>query len=331
MENSPLISVCVIVFNSVRTIVETLNSIYDQSYDNLELIISDDFSTDDTIEICRDWLKKYADRFTNIQILTTDHNSGTTANFNRGCRAATGEWIKPIAGDDLLKPFAIGRYLDFCKNNGVAVCASCLDFFGDNDIIEAKKPSYLNFYNKYKDLSREEKYKLLLYECVLPMPGMFISKQLLEFINYADESYAFAEEWPLYMKIFDAGFDIPYFEDKLVKYRNEVNCLSSGGKYSNSKQGLIYQRASEKVFMSNYKFYKEYRRPRLLKKMKIYKVWRADLSYEIQASHYITKPSVLFKIRIMLLRIMNPASYKALYIYVCRMFKTRVISPQSSS
>ena len=313
MENNPLVSVCVIAFNSARTIVETLNSIYNQSYGNLELIISDDFSTDATIEVCRNWLGKHADRFTNVQIVTIDHNTGTTANLNRGCRAAKGEWIKMIAADDLLKPLAIRRYIDYCKKNDVAVCVSCIEFFGDNLIVEAKKSKYLDFFNKYKNLSREGRYNLLLYSCILPMPGMFISKQLLENINYADESYAFSEEWPLYMKIFDSGFDIPYFEEELVKYRNEAYCLSSGGIFDKSQHGLLYQRASEKVFMSNDKFYKEYRRPRLLRKMKLYRVWCADLSYKIQSYRYVENPSVFIKIKIIILRIINPVSYKMLY------------------
>lgn len=311
--NAPLVSVCVLTFNSARTIVDTLNSIYNQSYDNLELIISDDFSTDSTIEISRDWLKKYADRFTAVQLLTIDHNTGTTANLNRGCRAAKGEWIKMMAGDDLLKSFAIERYLGYCEKNNMSVCVSCVEFFGDTKIIEAKKPNYVEFFNQYKDLSREGKYDLLLYACALPMPGMFISKQLLEQVNYADESYAFAEEWPLFMKIFDAGFDIPYFDEELVKYRNEVNCLSSGGKYTDTQQGTAYRSASENVLISNYNFYKEYRRPRLLKRMKLYRVWCWDLTYKIQKSHYVTEPSILFKLEIILLRIINPLSYKNLY------------------
>ena len=56
MEQDILVSVVVITYNSEKYILETLESIKTQSYKNLELIISDDCSKDDTVMICRDWL-----------------------------------------------------------------------------------------------------------------------------------------------------------------------------------------------------------------------------------------------------------------------------------
>lgn len=57
MMKNPLVSVIVITYNSSKYVLETLNSVAAQTYDNIELIISDDCSVDNTVEICRNWLK----------------------------------------------------------------------------------------------------------------------------------------------------------------------------------------------------------------------------------------------------------------------------------
>ena len=59
----PLVSIIVITYNSSKYVLETLESAKAQTYENIELIISDDGSTDDTIKICKNWLEKNQDRF----------------------------------------------------------------------------------------------------------------------------------------------------------------------------------------------------------------------------------------------------------------------------
>lgn len=314
--NAPLVSICVFTFNSATTVEQTLDSIYNQTYKNIELIISDDFSTDDTLPVCQKWIQTHNNRFHNCQLLTVNHNTGTTANTNRAYHASKGEWIKPIAADDLLKPYAIAKYLDYCNNTNAKACVTSLDYFGDATRITQKEISYSSFYNKYSQATKSERYNILLSECALPMPSLFISKSLLEEIGYADESYAFSEEWPLYMRIFEAGYDIPYLPIKLVEYRCENSCLSIGANYDNTIKGKSYQIARRKVFEDGYKFYLEYRRPRLLAQRKLYKVFSEDVSYKIiyLASQETRSSSDKFKLSC--LRAISPRTYKNLYSYL---------------
>ena len=111
----PLVSVVVITYNSSKYVIETLDSIYNQTYEQLELIISDDCSKDDTIPKCEEWLAKNQERFYNAQIITTSINTGIPANCNRGFEKAQGEWIKYIAGDDCLYPYAIEKYIKYAQ------------------------------------------------------------------------------------------------------------------------------------------------------------------------------------------------------------------------
>src|SRR5215213_614705 len=100
--HNPLISIIVITYNSESYVIETLESAKNQTYENIELIITDDGSTDETISLCQQWLTKNRHRFVRSEMITVEKNTGIPANCNRGVRAANGEWVKIIAGDDIL-------------------------------------------------------------------------------------------------------------------------------------------------------------------------------------------------------------------------------------
>ena len=86
MEN-PLVSIIVITYNSSKYVLETLESAKAQTYQNIELIISDDGSQDETVELCEKWLAENKDRFIDSQIITVEKNTGIPANCNRGVKA----------------------------------------------------------------------------------------------------------------------------------------------------------------------------------------------------------------------------------------------------
>ena len=113
MNDNPLVSVVVLTYNSSKTVLETLNSIAAQTYKNIELIISDDCSKDDTLKKCKKWELKNKQRFTQIIIIRSNQNTGTAANGNRGANAANGEWLKFIAADDVLLPNCVHSNIDY--------------------------------------------------------------------------------------------------------------------------------------------------------------------------------------------------------------------------
>ncbi len=69
---TPLVSVCIITYNSAKFVVEALESIKSQTYKNIELIISDDCSTDNTIELCKQWISDNGKCFVNCELLTVN-------------------------------------------------------------------------------------------------------------------------------------------------------------------------------------------------------------------------------------------------------------------
>ena len=113
----PLVSVRVVTYNSSKTVEETLDSIYNQTYSNIELIISDDCSKDNTVAICRNWIELHKERFVRTEMITVDKNTGVTGNVNRSEEACKGVWVKGIAGDDVLMPNCIQIYMEYVNNH----------------------------------------------------------------------------------------------------------------------------------------------------------------------------------------------------------------------
>ena len=108
LEKQPLVSIIVITYNSSKYVLETLESAKAQTYQNIELIVSDDCSIDNTVEICKEWIEKDKERFVRTELITAEKNTGIPANCNRGVKAAQGEWVKLIAGDDMIIYTSVG-------------------------------------------------------------------------------------------------------------------------------------------------------------------------------------------------------------------------------
>ena len=111
--SAPLVTIAVITYNSAKYVLETLESIKAQTYQNIELVISDDNSKDDTVHLCSHWINENKSRFFKTKLLTVDKNTGVTGNCNRALFEAEGEWMKDHAADDILLPDAIEKFVLF--------------------------------------------------------------------------------------------------------------------------------------------------------------------------------------------------------------------------
>ena len=101
------LTVTVISYNSELFISETLKSIAEQSSKDIQIILSDDASTDNTVDILKNWKKLHENSFYEILLLQSKVNKGVIENFSRTFEKAKGLWLKAIAGDDLFYTDAI--------------------------------------------------------------------------------------------------------------------------------------------------------------------------------------------------------------------------------
>lgn len=228
-KNSPLVTVGIVTYNSAKTVLETLESAKAQTYQNIELVISDDASTDNTVELCREWIEKNADRFIRTEILTVSVNTGIPGNCNREIAAARGEYLKSIAGDDILLPNCIEDNVAFMQKNPEAqiVFSRVKEFCGNANEREffEEQPDDKN--RDYLEKSAREQFEALVKEKFwVPAPSGFVKTEFLKQNPY-NENYPAMEDLPQWCKLTVAGTRL-YFMDKLtVLYRVNSGSVST--------------------------------------------------------------------------------------------------------
>lgn len=220
MNNQPLVSVPVITYNSAKFVLETLESIKAQTYQNIELIISDDCSTDNTVELCQNWVEQNKERFVRTEIIISDINTGVSANLNRAEKVCCGDWVKCFSGDDLLLPDCIELYINFVINhpNAYFIFSRYL-VFG----VEQNECNKINSNIDYSffQLSNEEQLKHLLFNknsiCAITFFYNRLHSQILGIEN--DERIPMIEDYPRWINILRKNESIHFLDRITVLYR----------------------------------------------------------------------------------------------------------------
>lgn len=230
MFESPLVSVVVISYNSQNTILDTLNSIYNQTYSRIELIISDDCSTDGTVDICKKWLKGHCSRFENTAIIESPVNTGTSANCNRGEAACTGEWMKGIAGDDMLPPDAIDVLMAYvrCHPDAKCICGSISCFGDTDDLCNEYTTTFNDRIKSFSTLSNFEILDNIIHDIVPPAPGIFYNVQFFREMGITyDERIPLIEDRAHWINIIKAGIQIHFIPNIVALYRSGTGITTS--------------------------------------------------------------------------------------------------------
>jgi glycosyltransferase involved in cell wall biosynthesis len=125
----PIVSVCIPAYNAEHFIRETIESVLDQTYPNLEIIVSDDCSKDRTPEI----VSQYSSL--GVFLIQNSHNVGMFGNFNQVIRASSGKYILKLDADDLVAPGHITDQVAVLEANPQVTFAHCacrlIDFNGN--------------------------------------------------------------------------------------------------------------------------------------------------------------------------------------------------------
>lgn len=111
-----LVSIITPVHNAYNHIEETIDSVLAQTFSDWELILVDDKSSDDGLQI----LKEYVEKDSRIKLLKNPQNQGAAITRNKGIEAAQGRYIAFLDSDDLWKPTKLEKQLAFMKQNGYA-------------------------------------------------------------------------------------------------------------------------------------------------------------------------------------------------------------------
>ena len=113
MQENPLVTIICLSYNHEKFVKETLNSVVNQNYSPIELIIVDDCSLDTTKTTIEDWLLSHPE----VQFIANEVNLGNTKSFNNALKIAKGDFIIDLAADDLLVPNGIPMQVNAFQNS----------------------------------------------------------------------------------------------------------------------------------------------------------------------------------------------------------------------
>lgn len=235
MVKEKLVSICIPTYNAEKTIEETLQSILNQTYRNLEIIIVDDASTDSTLRT----LKKFKDF--RIKIYRNSENIGAEHNWTKCVKLATGDYIAIFHADDIYNHRIIEKQIKILENYpSVLAVFTMADYINNDDktIGGCDLPPELKHRNIYN--FSEIFIPILNQKNIFITPSAMVRGEIFKKCMPFDwDHFETAADLDLWLRISKMG-QIAILNEKLIKYRR-----GSIGTYQHN-----YLRATESNFFT---------------------------------------------------------------------------------
>ncbi len=260
MTNQPLVSVLIPSYNHEKFIQKAIKSVINQTYENLELIIVDDGSSDLTFQKMNEMKEECERRFKRVHFETKE-NEGVCATVNRLIELAKGEYFYEMASDDLAKENIVEKEVNFLINNPkYAVAVGNSEFINMEDkiaywdenknlVYDKNKAKYLTFVDflktqrPYIDFNSEEfgTYSSFTFGNYIPN-GFTVRKEVFEKIGKYTKEAPLEDLW--FMLQVSKYYKIKYLDEILFQYRcHETNNISNTEKmYTMFKKVVEYEK-----------------------------------------------------------------------------------------
>ncbi len=216
--NSPLISIVTAVYNHEKYLDDYFHSIMRQSYKNIELILINDASTDQSLVIIETWLPKLEERFKKMTFISRKENKGLVFNCNEGIEIAEGKYIALFASDDIMMVTNLEEKVNYLEQNlnKAMVCSDV--YYGKN--FHAKKHSITN----PKLFNKTIFQRLIDQGNFIFAPSVVVRKNVLLEVGKYNNKYPM-EDYPMWLEI-SRNYEIGYISKPLIFYRLSENSLS---------------------------------------------------------------------------------------------------------
>jgi glycosyltransferase involved in cell wall biosynthesis len=215
----PLVTVICVCHNHARFVTEALDSVINQTYSNIELIVIDDGSTDGSGKVIKKWMVSHPDS----TLILNGNNLGYCKTFNKAWNISKGEFIIDLAADDILMPNRIEQGVRTLEQAGNAYGVT----FSDAVYI-GEEGNQLKLHSErfpHETIPEGDIYKELITRYFICSPTMMYRKAVLDALKGYDESLAF-EDFDFWIRA-SRNFKFIYSPEALVKKRIVRTSMSS--------------------------------------------------------------------------------------------------------
>jgi glycosyltransferase involved in cell wall biosynthesis len=225
-EMTPTVSVIVASYNASRYIAHAISSIQKQTLTNIEIVVSDDASTDDSVEIVTRLMANDA----RIRLLRSEQNCGPAAARNRALDIARGQWIAVVDSDDYIHPTRLATLIDLASRDAADIVADDLLFFDSEH--SGQPTTLLNGPWARKQFSVEAAKYVRLNKMYGSGPVLGYLKPLFradliaaDAIRY-DESLRIGEDYNFVLALLRRGARFRVYPEILYFYRRHASSIS---------------------------------------------------------------------------------------------------------
>jgi len=239
MNDRALVSVVIPCYNHEQFVKDCIQSVIDQTYENIELIIIDDGSGDGSVSKIKEMVGLCEQRFTRFEFRYRE-NKGLTTTLNEALEWCKGEYYSAIASDDMMfrDKFSI-QINEFLKKNN----SNIVGIFGGYDLIDQDNKVLT------KKLKKEKKYnfnELIMHNFDLPAPTAMLKLREVKNVGGYNENLKI-EDWYMWLKLTESGSGLLYINQSLVKYRSHNDNMSKKLVLMNQERMKVLDCFSEHV------------------------------------------------------------------------------------
>lgn len=202
-ENKSLVSVVIPVHNAEKYVKESIDSCLDQTYPNLEIIVVDDKSTDNTLDI----LKSYGNK---IILIPIEKQDGLGNVINIGIKKSKGKYIARMDADDVMYPTRLEKQIEYLEQN-----SNCVAVGGQIDVIDEN--SNITGHREYALEDKDIKKNMFLF---MPFahPAVTLRRSAVESIGLYPEHMWKVEDVKFFFLLSKQG-DFHNITETVLKYR----------------------------------------------------------------------------------------------------------------
>lgn len=213
--SGPLVSIVAACFNHAAFLEETLDSIAAQDYSHIELIITDDGSKDNSVELIEQWM---ATATIPTTLIANEQNLGICKTFNKGLAVSKGKYFQVIACDDVMLPHKISTQVQALEQASVSTVLVHTDALVLDKNSKLMQDSFHQFWN-LKAIKGTQLLEQLVTQNSILAPSILMRKQAFLDLGGYDEQLCY-EDWDAWLRLAAAGYDFLFLEEPLVYYRH---------------------------------------------------------------------------------------------------------------
>lgn len=225
-----LVSVIMPVYNSEKYLIETLNSIFMQDYKDIEIVLVDDCSKDNSAKIIRELRTEHPE----IVYYLQEENSGAGAARNKALELAKGQYVAFLDSDDAWMPSKLTKQINLMKNQKTAFSYTAIKMMNEkSEIIKEKRK-----------IKEKCDYTYLLYNTMIATSSVVIDRKVLG--DFRMSLRRGGQDYATWLMLLRSGTIAYGVDEALVKYRVAQGSLSSN-KFKSIKQVWEIQTQEESI------------------------------------------------------------------------------------